>query len=205
MFHADAEHLDNSSALVRLRGDLDQDSVPVLERTLRRCLAAGRTRLFVDCLELRFCDSSGLNALLRAHRAAGDLGGAVLLVRPSDGLLTRLDLTGLDQVLTVRHDLPAPLPSMQSADLRAAAVREHPSLSGLAGPSGGATGAPGRPDTTSTSSCDGVQSAFAAASALAPLDRLHRLRVLHEARQQERRLAIENARPDAALPWNGGP
>ncbi|WP_199881849.1 hypothetical protein [Streptomyces sp. CB03911] len=33
MLHADAEHLDSSSALVRLRGDLDQDSVPVRERS----------------------------------------------------------------------------------------------------------------------------------------------------------------------------
>ncbi|MFF1872781.1 STAS domain-containing protein [Kitasatospora herbaricolor] len=157
MLHADAEHLDSSSALVRLRGDLDQDSVPVRERTLRRCLAAGRPRLFVDCAELRFCDSSGLNALLRAHRAAGDLGGAVLLVRPSDGLLTRLDLAGRDQVLTVRHDLPAPRSSLQSADLRAAAAREHPSLPSLPALSGGVTGAPGGPDATSASSYDGVE------------------------------------------------
>ncbi|MFF1954812.1 hypothetical protein, partial [Kitasatospora herbaricolor] len=33
VLHADAEHLDSSFALVRLRGDLDQDSVPVREQS----------------------------------------------------------------------------------------------------------------------------------------------------------------------------
>ena len=168
MLHVDVEHLTTFRALVRLRGDLDQDTAPTLERTLYHCLTAGRPHLRIDCAALRFCDSAGINTLLGAHRAAGELGGRVRVVRPSDGLLTVLAMTGLDHILIAHHDRD------------------------------------GHHDSP-TSSFDGVESAFAPGSALSPLERLQRLQAVHEARRQERRLAIEDARTRTRRTANGRP
>jgi anti-anti-sigma regulatory factor len=48
----------------------------------------------------RFCDSSGLHALIRAHKRAVSEGGELRLAVPADGVVARIvSLTGLDLYL----------------------------------------------------------------------------------------------------------
>ncbi|SEO71915.1 STAS domain-containing protein [Actinacidiphila rubida] len=58
------------TASLRLAGDLDYDTGDELVAHVSRCLAAhpDLRELRVDCAELRFCDSTGLSALLMIHR-----------------------------------------------------------------------------------------------------------------------------------------
>ncbi len=79
-----------SDAVVVLVGDLDLATAGDFERTMSRALELA-DRWSVDASELRFVDSSGVRALLRAHAAVQRRGG-------------RLRLTGLDGAARVAID-----------------------------------------------------------------------------------------------------
>ena len=112
MLRVTAEPLDLTTAVLRISGDIDQDTVPDLDHAVDQCLDSGYTHLAVDCAELRSCDSSGITALLRAHQTAGAHGGRLELTRISAVLRSRLQLTGLDRILRPRDDANAPSPTL---------------------------------------------------------------------------------------------
>ena len=60
--------------VIRLRGELDIESAPDLERALLRPRPA-RQRVVLDLAELKFMDSTGLRVLLRARTAADEGAG----------------------------------------------------------------------------------------------------------------------------------
>ena len=70
---------------------------------LRAALAEAATRghgtFVVDMSLTRFCDSSGLRALVAAHRRAQAEDGEVLLVIPGAAVLRVFAITGMDQVI----------------------------------------------------------------------------------------------------------
>ncbi|HEX5297912.1 MAG TPA: STAS domain-containing protein, partial [Streptosporangiaceae bacterium] len=53
----------------------------------------------VDMSRTRFCDSSGLHALMAAHRRARAQDGEVLMVIPDAAVPRVFALTGMDQVI----------------------------------------------------------------------------------------------------------
>jgi len=55
----------------------------------------------VELSDLRFCDSSGLNLLVRAHKRLVAKGGRLMLIRPTGQLKRLLKWTGLYQILDV--------------------------------------------------------------------------------------------------------
>ncbi|MGW4379761.1 STAS domain-containing protein [Kitasatospora sp. NPDC004531] len=88
--------------VVRPEGELDHDSVGPLREALERAVADPPGRLVVDCSGLDFCDSTGLNLLLRAHAAAEQAGVPLLLAAPGTVVVRMLEITGADEVLAVR-------------------------------------------------------------------------------------------------------
>ena len=58
------------SALLRLAGELDIATAPLLADALTRCLVPGLLRLYIDVAALTFCDAAGIHALHAAHRTA---------------------------------------------------------------------------------------------------------------------------------------
>ncbi|MFI5757257.1 STAS domain-containing protein [Streptomyces sp. NPDC051569] len=113
MFSVTTEAVAATGAVLRLRGELDLDSVVQLDEAVTVCVTAGRTVLLVDCTELGFCDSSGISGLIRGHRAvtAADPadGGAVHLVNLPPLIRRIIDVTGLGHVLPVHPDLSTAL------------------------------------------------------------------------------------------------
>ena len=59
----------------------------------------GRALVVVDMSRTRFCDSSGLHALVGAHKRAQAEGGEVLLVIPDAAVLRVFALTAMDRVI----------------------------------------------------------------------------------------------------------
>jgi anti-sigma B factor antagonist len=86
---------------IRVRGDLDITTAPALRDLALSVLRDGATRLVVDCIDLTFIDSAGLNVLVQAHRAARAQRGTLTIRRPSRMLLSLLEMTDLDGVLTI--------------------------------------------------------------------------------------------------------
>lgn len=82
-------------------GELDHDSVGPLREALDDALGGQATMVAVDCSGLSFCDSTGLNLLLRARLAAESAGRRVVLVDPSPMVARMLEITGAGEVLQV--------------------------------------------------------------------------------------------------------
>jgi anti-anti-sigma factor len=84
--------------VIRLRGELDIESAPDLERVLLRSRPAGQ-RVVLDLAELKFMDSTGLRVLLRA-RVAADEGRWEIGLRNVPQTIRRLfDMTGVHAAL----------------------------------------------------------------------------------------------------------
>lgn len=88
------------SPLARLEGDLDAASAPTLIDAIQPVIGPSTASVVLDCGALRFCDSSGLRALVTLHKMLPE-GATVSLVRTSDLLRQVLRVTALDSVFEV--------------------------------------------------------------------------------------------------------
>jgi anti-sigma B factor antagonist len=96
--------------VVAVRGEIDLYTVPQLHGELSTALAGdGPVRLIVDMSGVEFCDSTGMNVLLAAHRKAREQGGDLELAGPRPTVRKILQVTGLESVFTVLDD-PAAIP-----------------------------------------------------------------------------------------------
>jgi anti-sigma B factor antagonist len=90
-----------------VQGEIDLYTVPRLQRELTNALASSDSiRLVVDLSGVDFCDSTGVNVLLAAHRQAREKGGDLELAAPRPAVRKILQVTGLETVFTVT-DKPA--------------------------------------------------------------------------------------------------
>lgn len=79
--------------------EIDITNAEALRSALLKAAANGYGALVVDMTGTRFCDSSGLHALIAAHKRAEAEGREVLLVIPGTAVLRVFALTGMDRVI----------------------------------------------------------------------------------------------------------
>lgn len=79
--------------------EIDITNAEALRSALLNAAANGHGTLVVDMTRTRFCDSSGLHALIAAHRRAEAQGREVLLVIPGTTVLRVFALTGMDTLI----------------------------------------------------------------------------------------------------------
>ncbi|MFD4659789.1 STAS domain-containing protein [Kitasatospora sp. NPDC058444] len=92
--------------IVTVAGELDHDSADELRAALARPPSAdGIERIVVDLAGLRFCDSTGLNVLLRARLDARTAGLRLELAGAGPLVARLFAVTGADTVLRVHPDL----------------------------------------------------------------------------------------------------
>ncbi|MET7301365.1 STAS domain-containing protein [Embleya sp. NPDC005575] len=85
-------------------GDLDLHTVAVVHHRVADVLGDHPT-VILDLTGVTFCDSSGLNTLLRLRRRAQELGGRLVLVAPPRQMLRLLSVTGAVSVFTIHGSL----------------------------------------------------------------------------------------------------
>jgi anti-sigma B factor antagonist len=89
-------------AVMSVAGEIDLYTAPKLHAELMAALAASAPlRLVVDMTGVEFCDSTGMNVLLAAHRRAREDGGELQLSHPRPAIRKVLQVTGLESVFTV--------------------------------------------------------------------------------------------------------
>ncbi len=80
--------------VVTAPGEIDMSNSPALRSALLEAAAHGTVVL--DMTGTQFCDSSGLHALLAAHRRAQAEGGELLLASSAIAVLRVFQITGID-------------------------------------------------------------------------------------------------------------
>jgi anti-sigma B factor antagonist len=88
-----------------LDGEIDLYTAPRLHGELVTILSADTpVQIMVDMSGVDFCDSTGMNVLLAAHRRAREQGGDLELAAPRPAIRKILQVTGLESVFTVLDD-----------------------------------------------------------------------------------------------------
>jgi anti-sigma B factor antagonist len=90
--------------VVSVHGEIDLYTAPRLQSELMTALSGSPVRLIVDMSGVDFCDSTGINVLLAAHRQARERGGELQLAGPGSATRKVLQVTGLESVFTVLDD-----------------------------------------------------------------------------------------------------
>ncbi|MCB5163984.1 STAS domain-containing protein [Streptomyces bambusae] len=98
----------------RVSGEIDMDDAADLYEDLHAALDAGRRGLDIDLADVRFCDSSGLHALLDLNRTALEAGKTIALTAVSRPVARLLRITGADSVLTLHGRTPPAAPEFRT-------------------------------------------------------------------------------------------
>ncbi|MFD5657905.1 STAS domain-containing protein [Streptomyces hirsutus] len=72
-------------AVLRVSGELDLMTSPVLRQRVHDVVAEGRHRLVLDLSEVWFCDSSGVGVLIATRRLLRSCQGSLRLILPAQG------------------------------------------------------------------------------------------------------------------------
>jgi anti-sigma B factor antagonist len=79
--------------------EIDITNAGGLRAALLQAAAHGNGTLVVDMSRTQFCDSAGLNVLVRAHKRAQADGGELLLVICGAAVLRIFAVTGIDRLM----------------------------------------------------------------------------------------------------------
>ncbi len=91
--------------LFRLFGSLDVATSARMKQAFAQATADGRQDVVVDLTHVEFLDSTGLGALVGAHRRAMEAGGRVGLIVKEGPISRLLAITGLSRVFTLYSSL----------------------------------------------------------------------------------------------------
>ncbi|MFE4593722.1 STAS domain-containing protein [Streptomyces laurentii] len=108
-FRVDVRTVEASEVLTPV-GELDHHTAELLRTPLDQALDEGRVRLVLDCSQLEFCDSTGLNVLLGARLRAEAAGGGVHLAAMRPTVARVFEITGADAVFTLHDTIESALP-----------------------------------------------------------------------------------------------
>lgn len=98
--------VDRARATVRLRGDFDLASAPLLLAVLRHHLDCGLRDVRLDLSGVTFLDCSGLGTIVGVQNEVRPRGGHVTLTGVGARIARLLHLTALDSVLEIAPTRP---------------------------------------------------------------------------------------------------
>lgn len=71
--------------VLRMHGELDLVTSPVVRQSVHDAVAVGRHNVVLDLSEVFFCDSSGVGVLIASRRLMRSCGGRLRLILPARG------------------------------------------------------------------------------------------------------------------------
>jgi anti-sigma B factor antagonist len=99
----------SKAAVVSLPVEIDISNADQVREDLLSILNRGAAMLVVDMGGTTFCDSAGVNALVRAHKRASADGGQIRLVVSAPAVQRVLAITGIDRLMDVYPTVAASL------------------------------------------------------------------------------------------------
>ncbi|CAM5571913.1 STAS domain-containing protein [Kitasatospora aureofaciens] len=91
----------DGAAVCSLTGDLDVETLTEARTALEGATVSRPTLLVADLEHVGFCDSSGLNLLLKTRMNASTAGIPFRLAAPSHAIMRLLDITGANSVFSL--------------------------------------------------------------------------------------------------------
>lgn len=88
-------------------GEIDVHTAPEFREQLVELIEQGHQHVVVNLDAVRFLDSTGLGALVGAFKRIRRRHGELTLVCTQPRILKMLEITGLNQVFTIRDTVPA--------------------------------------------------------------------------------------------------
>lgn len=85
---------------------LDSQVAPVLKSELLVLNADGVKNIIIDLADARYCDSSGLSAILVGNRLCNNSEGSFVLTGLQDSVKKLISISQLDTILTITDTLP---------------------------------------------------------------------------------------------------
>ena len=107
-----------ASTVLRVGGELDAYTAPMLREQLDAEISAGHLHLVVGLEDVSFMDSSGLSVLVGALAAAGSRNGSLSLAGPDERILRVLTITGLTAVFEIFSSVGAACEAADSVTSR---------------------------------------------------------------------------------------
>lgn len=101
--------LRGAAVVITLPAEIDISNADQVRDELLSLLNRGPAVLLVDMAETTFCDSAGVNALVRAHKRATANGAEMRLVVAAPGVQRVLAITGVDRLVPVYPSVAAAL------------------------------------------------------------------------------------------------
>jgi len=105
----ETRHPDARAAVCSLAGDLDTGTLAPAQESLAALVGQRPAVLVVDLAEVAFCDSSGLNLLLKTRLAAAGAGTELRLAAVPPMVMRVLELTGAHLVFSLHSSVRAAL------------------------------------------------------------------------------------------------
>jgi anti-sigma B factor antagonist len=96
-------------AVVTLPAEIDVTNADMVREDLLSAMNQGAALLIADLSKTTFCDSAGVNALVRTSRRAGASEGALRLVVSTPAVQRVFSITGVDRLLDIFPSVAASL------------------------------------------------------------------------------------------------
>src|SRR3712207_3829128 len=101
-FALNEDALDDDRHVVAVRGEIDLFTAPELKQKLTDAIEAGHTRIVVDLTSTTFLDSTALGVLIGAVKRLRSRDGVLTIVNTDPNIAKTFEITGLDQIFTIR-------------------------------------------------------------------------------------------------------
>lgn len=114
-FEAEREELDGGIHVLAVRGELDMNTAPELERKLDEALTDSGASIMLDLSQCEFIDSTGIALIVRAwQRLDGNgNGGRLALCCVNSQVRRLLDITGVDGSISIHEQRDAALAELR--------------------------------------------------------------------------------------------
>lgn len=98
---------DESGAVVRINAHKihEHESTRLIEEFKSYLANSGKLRIVMDYTDVEFVSSAGLGAMITTSKAAGDVGGKMVLTGINENVMQVMKLTRLDRLLTIEKNV----------------------------------------------------------------------------------------------------
>src|SRR5215216_883354 len=118
-FSLSQESLDTERHVVAVRGEIDLFTAPELKSALSDAIESGRSRIVVDLTDTTFLDSTALGVLIGAVKRLRSRDGRLTIVNTDPNIAKTFEITGLDQIFTIRGSRDEALAALDEDEVAA--------------------------------------------------------------------------------------